>query len=428
MMNNIRQLINLIKGKGFFHIIISSSLVKIISFLSAMFLPRLLSKSDYGVLVYVDNIRNYVLLFNALGITNATLRFCTQEDNEAKKRGDFIYSIKCGLFIDIILVLFTVAVFFLCDFQYENSKILLLATSILPILMFLYEDLQLYLRARFANKEFSILSFLYAVLMVVSQICFAAISGLKGIVAGRYLAVGISILVGTMLVYSFEDKNMQYIYPSKEKRIRMLKFGIVMMFTNMTSYIMQLNETSILSWVLNDEEKLATYRVAGYILTVSLFIMQSVTVFVFPYFVKHKEDKEWIWEKFKKITILNFVIMLFIHILLMILAPLIVYVLYGLEYMDAVPVMRLLLVASFGQAVFRMLPGNILTGIGEEKFNLRINIISMVAHLILGVFFVRKYGLYGSAIALTIIYYVTGIIMILYLKKICKSGNKSQII
>ena len=60
------------------------------------FLPRFLSKADYGLLTYVDNIRNYVMLFNGLGITQATLRYCAQEGSDEEKKGYFITTLKVG--------------------------------------------------------------------------------------------------------------------------------------------------------------------------------------------------------------------------------------------------------------------------------------------------------------------------------------------
>ena len=57
--------IGTLRRRGFFHIIAGSTLAKIAGFVSVFFLPRFLSKADYGLLTYVDNIRNYVMLFNA---------------------------------------------------------------------------------------------------------------------------------------------------------------------------------------------------------------------------------------------------------------------------------------------------------------------------------------------------------------------------
>ena len=88
--------IGTLRRRGFFHIIAGSTLAKIAGFVSVFFLPRFLSKADYGLLTYVDNIRNYVMLFNGLGITQATLRYCAQEGSDEEKKGYFITTLKVG--------------------------------------------------------------------------------------------------------------------------------------------------------------------------------------------------------------------------------------------------------------------------------------------------------------------------------------------
>lgn len=82
--------ISALHKRGFFHIIAGSTLAKIAGFVSVFFLPRFLSKADYGLLTYVDNIRNYVMLFNGIGITQATLRYCAQKGSDEEKKGYFL--------------------------------------------------------------------------------------------------------------------------------------------------------------------------------------------------------------------------------------------------------------------------------------------------------------------------------------------------
>ena len=108
--------------KGFFHIIAGSTLAKIAGFVSVFFLPRFLSKADYGLLTYVDNIRNYVMLFNGIGITQATLRFCAQKGDDEVKKGYFISSLKIGIIADIFLIVLTTAAYLIIPFPYEGAK------------------------------------------------------------------------------------------------------------------------------------------------------------------------------------------------------------------------------------------------------------------------------------------------------------------
>lgn len=420
LFRQINNIFEMAKSRGFFHIIISSSLVKVVSFISAIFLPRFLSKLDYGLLTYVDNISNYIMLINGLGIANATLRYCSKDEEEGAKKGYFIATLIIGVAFDIIIILLSLIAYILIPFPFKGAKILLLLMSFLPLFSFLFEDIQLLFRACFENQKYSILSFVYSMLMVVLQIAGAILRGLNGVAVARYVAVVICIIIGTFLGTNIKLIKQKMIFPSKNQMIKMIKFGVVILVTNATSMIMQLNETFIIGQVLKDQNALAEYKVAGYILQISLFLVQSVVIFVFPYFVKHMDDKQWIWAKFKKIFIFNIIVMLPLHIILIISSKLIVLILFGSKYLNAVPIMQMLLVASLGQAIFRGLTGNILTGIGEEKYNFKINIGFAILHAVIDIWAIKTFGITGAAVALTIVYFVSGIMMIGHLKKVCK--------
>lgn len=413
-------LISAQKG-GFFHIIISSSLVKIVSFISALFLPRFLTKTDYGLLTYVDNIRNYVLLLNGMGISNATLRYCARKDTDENKKGYFIASLVIGTAFDFLLIIVSVIAFLAIPFPFSGAKPLLLFMSVLPLLAFLLEDIQLLLRACFENRKYSVLSFLYSAFMVVLQIGMAVLWKLNGIVAARYLATAVCVVIGIVYVLNINMIHARAVNPDRKVIIEMIRLGIVMLAANAASYVMQLNETFVIGQVLKSESALADYKVASYILTVSLFLLQSVIIFVFPYFVKHMDDKQWIWSRFKKLFYLNAAVMIPIHTVLILFSKQIIQTVFGAAYLNAVPVMQVLLIASLGQAVFRGLTGNILAGIGEEKYNLNINIIFTILHVLIDIWAVKTFGLNGAAVALTAVYFASGIIMMLHLKKVCKS-------
>ena len=126
-----------LKNRGFFHIIAGSTLAKIAGFVSVFFLPRFLSKADYGLLTYVDNIRNYVMLINGIGITNATLRYCAQESSDEEKKGYFLMSLKVGIIADVLLILFTGAAYLILPFPFEEAKFQLVLSACLPIFYFL---------------------------------------------------------------------------------------------------------------------------------------------------------------------------------------------------------------------------------------------------------------------------------------------------
>ena len=406
--------------RGFFHIIAGSTLAKIAGFVSVFFLPRFLSKADYGLLTYVENIRNYVMLFNGIGITNATLRFCAQQGSDEEKKGYFVASLKIGIFADVFLIMLTTAAFLVIPFPYEGARFQLVISSCLPILYFLFTDIQLLLRATFQNQRYSVYNFTYSFLLMIFQIVFAVLWGVTGVMIGKYLSMALCVLMGYLLIRDLPMMKVKAIKLDWHEIKTIIRFGIVMLTASATSTVMSYNETFIVGQLLKDEELLAEYRVAANILSISLFLLEALLVFILPYFIQHIKDKQWIWENYKKLFVINGTVMTLFHLGLFIFAKLYLFIFAGPEYMGAVSLVRMFLVASWIQAVFRGISGNILAVTGEEKFNLKINIVFVVVHAVIDVAAVKTLGIYGAAIALIVVYFLSGLIMNIHLRNICK--------
>lgn len=406
--------------RGFFHIIAGSTLAKIAGFVSVFFLPRFLSKADYGLLTYVENIRNYVMLFNGIGITNATLRFCAQQGSDEEKKGYFVASLKIGIFADVFLIVLTTAAFLVIPFPYEGARFQLVISSCLPILYFLFTDIQLLLRATFQNQRYSVYNFTYSFLLMIFQIVFAVLWGVTGVMIGKYLSMALCVLMGYLLIRDLPMMKVKAIKLDWHEIKTIIRFGIVMLTASATSTVMSYNETFIVGQLLKDEELLAEYRVAANILSISLFLLEALLVFILPYFIQHIKDKQWIWENYKKLFVINGTVMTLFHLGLFIFAKLYLFIFAGPEYMGAVSLVRMFLVASWIQAVFRGISGNILAVTGEEKFNLKINIVFVVVHAVIDIAAVSLLGIYGAAIALIVVYFLSGLIMNIHLRNICK--------
>ncbi|WP_296627342.1 oligosaccharide flippase family protein [uncultured Negativibacillus sp.] len=407
--------------RGFFHIIAGSTLAKIAGFVSVFFLPRFLSKADYGLLTYVENIRNYVMLFNGIGITNATLRFCAQQGSDEEKKGYFVASLKIGIFADVFLIVLTTAAFLVIPFPYEGARFQLVISSCLPIFYFLFTDIQLLLRATFQNQRYSVYNFTYSFLLMIFQIVFAVLWGVTGVMIGKYLSMALCVLMGYLLIRDLPMMKVKAIKLDWHEIKTIIRFGIVMLTASATSTVMSYNETFIVGQLLKDEELLAEYRVAANILSISLFLLEALLVFILPYFIQHIKDKQWIWENYKKLFVINGTVMTLFHLGLFIFAKLYLFIFAGPEYMGAVSLVRMFLVASWIQAVFRGISGNILAVTGEEKFNLKINIVFVVVHAVIDIAAVSLLGIYGAAIALIVVYFLSGLIMNIHLRNICKN-------
>lgn len=422
VLKKIPELIASLKSRGFFHILVSSTLVKVVSFISVIFLQRFLPKADYGLLSYVDTVRNYILLINGIGISNATIRYCSGNDSDEKRKTYFLASILVGVAADVVLILASVIAFSYIEFPYEGANSLLILSSVIPLFIFLYEDISFLLRAALENRKYSLLSFAYSILMVILQIVLAVLWNLKGVIVARYIALALSLLIGVYFIKDLSVIKAKTVLPDKKIIAMTIRFGVVMMAGNAASIMMTYNENLIIAQVLADKTIQADYAAASYITIAAQLLLQSLTIFIYPYFVRHIDDKQWIWSRFKKIFVLNAAVMIPVHILLFACAKWIILLLSGAKYLDAVPIMHMLLIASLSQTLFRGLAGNILVGIGQENFNLIINIIFTVIHYFLDLWAIQTCGIKGAAIALIIVYTVSGIVMCLRLRKMCKKG------
>lgn len=315
--------ISALHKRGFFHIIAGSTLAKIAGFVSVFFLPRFLSKADYGLLTYVDNIRNYVMLFNGIGITQATLRYCAQKGSDEEKKGYFLASLKVGILADAAIILLTAAAYLVAPLPFEGARFQLLISACLPVFYFLFTDIQLLLRATFQNQRYSVYNFTYSFLLMIFQIVFAVLWGVTGVMVGRYISMGLCVLLGFLLIRDLPMMQVKALMPDWGQVKAMMLFSIVMLSASATSMVMSYNETFIVGQMLKNEELLAEYRVAANILSISLFLLEALLVFILPYFIQHIGDRKWIWNSYKKLFAINGVVMTLFHLGLFLFAKLI---------------------------------------------------------------------------------------------------------
>ena len=106
---------------------------------------------------------------------------------------------------------------------------------------------------------------------------------------------------------------------------------------------------------------------------------------------------------------------LFISATMFIGAPLIVKLLFGVEYLDCVPIFRLLSVNYFFSGTFRILSGNLLVTQRKLKFNLIVAVIACSVNIIADYFFIQWWGAIGAAIATCSVVLLTSIMNTVYL-------------
>lgn len=384
--------------KGAFHIMLGNFATKFVTFFGSVFLSRALSKTDLGILTYMENLCSYAYIFIGLGMANAILRYSVLSETINEKKALLSFALRRGVFFDAILICIVIGV----NLFYPHKEDFLAAKSLIPILILalplqdIIGQIQMNERAMFNNRRYAIFSVLSAALIIFARVIGAESNGLKGVVIGIVI---INIMVALIFISSSYRK---YFTGIKETKLsRQLKkeaslYGLQYMITNGLWGIFMLMDIFLLGNLVGDPMMVADYKIA-YSFPVNMSIFSgAIGVFVAPYFIKNEKNKTWIKANYIKIMISTTCIMGCVAVGLFIMAKPLIW-LYGEQYYNVIPLMRILIISCFIDTVFRSTTANILSAIGKVKYNMIISCGGFIFQTCLNLFMVPKFGAYGIA-------------------------------
>lgn len=408
---------------GFFHIFGSSVINKIIAFLSSVVLVRILTKAEYGIFTYAWNIYSIILIFNGMGIESGVLQVSSERSGDTEY-GDKVsnYGVRFGVKFDLFLVALILLIGLIAPLKIEASRKILCMLCLLPLSQLLFQMTTTYLRAQKRNQEFARLTVLNTALIFMVSAGCAFIFREKGLVFGYYLAYLSSFSVG-QLVYHVRIFNNSAPLEGKEKN-GLLKIAAISMVNSGLSQLMYLLDVFVLGIVDPQETILASYKVATMIPSALVFIPLALITYLYPYFAEHRGDGDWCLKCYKQILLGLGGLNLIISGILFVGAPLIIRLLFGEQYLDAVPVFRILSVNYFFSGTFRILSGNLLVTQRKLKFNLFVAIVSSLINVVADYFFIQWWGSIGAAFATVLVVFVSSILSTIYLVYTFRKNRK----
>lgn len=411
MREKIRSLIK----KGFFHIFGANVINRIIQFASSIFLVRLLSKEQFGLFSYAQNILMFFLLFNGLGVNAGMLQYGSESIEEDKRNSFFNYGIKIGISFNLFVCIFVLIYSNFFSIKIEDARPILSSMFLFPLFMFLFELLQIYFRSSLENKKFSFFTTLNTFLLFIFSVIGAYYFQIIGVVVFRYLAYIITMIVGLILVRSHYIDIFKSSVLVKTEKKEFMKFSIVSSFNSAISQLLYVIDIFLIGLILVDENTIASYKTATLIPFALNFIPLSIMMFIYPYFARNNTNKKWIKQNYLKLTkyliIINFAISLF----LVVFAPSIIKILFGAEYYDSIIPFRILSFGYFVAATFRIPAGNVLVMLKKVKFGMYLSIITGVLNILLDIVLIKFYGAVGAAIATLVVFIFTSVAGIIYL-------------
>lgn len=420
--NKIKKLLQ----TGFFHIFGSSVINKVIGFLSAIVLLRVMTKAEYGIFTYAWNIFSLVLLASGMGIESGVLQVLSENSQDKKKFSRiYLYGMRYGSVINILLGGILLFIGLCIPMPIKGANTLMLLLCIMPIITLWFGMQCIYLRAEADNKRFARLSMINVLLIFVFSVLGALVCDAVGMVIGRYCAMILSVLFA-FYIYKIpilnRKKGNDAVTTEEQKDLK--RISTISMLNNSLSQVLYLLDVFVIGAVISNEETIASYKVATQIPTAFSFVPVAIVTYIYPYFANHHEDKKWCLKRYRQVLAGVGAMNLAISGVLIGFAPLIVSILFGKQYLDAVVPFRILSLSYFFSGTFRVIAGNLLVTQRKLKFNMFVAIFSGVVNIIGDVILVTYWGSNGAAVATLLVVLLTSFLNAGYLIYILKRGSE----
>ena len=292
----------------------------------------------------------------------------------------------------------------------------------MPAAQLLYQMTTVYLRSQKQNQEFARITVLNTVLIFISSAIMALILREIGLIIGYYIAYLTSYAIGIIGYHVNILNHTEQL--GKKDRYDLLKISFISMLNTGLSQAMYLLDIFIIGVVNQKETILASYKVSTLIPSALTFIPIALVTYLYPYFAEHRKDGSWCLQAYKKVLLglsgPNFII----AIVLFLEAPLIIQLFFGAQYLDAVPVFRILSLNYFISGTFRIISGNLLVTQRKLTFNLFVAVVSSIANVIADYLFIQWWGSLGAAMATVLVVVISSILSTGYLVHIFYRNRK----
>lgn len=408
-----KKILNRLFNTGFFHIFGSNVINKILSFASGILLARILTKSEYGIYSYANTLMGFFLLVSGFGMVSGLLQVGSEQKLEEKRLGLYKFACRFGFLFNLLLAAVILLVALVIPLPIAGSGKILALMCLYPLFTLLRDLKTSYLRAEMRNQEFSFANTFSSVSIVVLSCSMALLFRAEGLVLGQNLACILTILFISKkcgIRTSLANSNLD----ARDRR-DLLGICAICVLNNGLSELMYLLDVFILGLTVPDETVIASYKVATTIPTALVFIPQSIIIYVYPYFARNRENRDWLFANYRRLVLSMGVLNLLVGGGLFLVAPWFVTLVFGERYLDAVLPFQILCASYIFSGTFRIVSGNLLVTQRKLKFNLFVAVLSSATNTVLNVFLIRAWGSVGAALATLITVLLTSILSTAYL-------------
>ena len=377
-LSGVRNKIATLKKSGFFLVFISTILNKVVNLLYGVVLIRIISKSEYGIYSYANNVFSYFNGLIGLGMASTVLQICAEvEGRDKNKRYNFCFfvALAFNVILSIVIRIFSFSV----PLSIDGSNDLLSYMSFLPVFTCISLLFMNWLRANYDNKRYSVLTIINTIAISICTILGAFFAQSIGLIVGRYVAAFLTIIVGVLFLKCYIPKDNHYDGGLSDfDKKRTMKIGVSLCLSEFILVIIPLISVTILGAIVLSDEAIASYKAATIIPTALAFLGNAVAIYAYPYFVKNMNNRSWLFKHFLLILVGLAIASTAIALPLLFFSNDILAIVFGKEYLDGAPALRVLLIGFIFNATLQIPATSLIISQVKLKFTIFISIFSSV--------------------------------------------------
>ncbi len=404
-------------------VLIASGINKLISLLLSIVIVRILSKEEYGLFSFAFNKVSIIMVFSGFGITSGILQFCSESISLEKKKQYYKFGLVFGVIANLILCLLLFLYGATGSMEMQGSTEYLFYLVMLPLVAFCYEFGNTVLRTQDHMVEYANSTNINSVVFAAVSILLAVLIGVYGYIIGYYTSYIIAVGYIMWVLFSGQGLGIWKSIKIQWLDIKpLLSFSIICMLTNSLSNVLGYIDLEMVGQIIPNAEVLAAYKIGSGIPSQATFITAAIVTAVYPNFAKNQGNYPWLKTNISKLLLGLLVINGIVAAVLFFGAELIIQILYGPEYSDAVLMLKISSVGYLLSSTIRIPFGTLLLSMRKVSFNLVVCAISGVLNVILDLLLIPKYGSMGAVFTSVIVILVSGVMsstrFVMYMKSL----------
>ncbi len=424
MVNKIKQIFTSFGDRGGLHIFFSTIFLKVVQFALGILIIRLLTKEDYGNLGYAFSITQLIIPFSGAGLYLSLLHFGGIQKNDLNKDKLFVHTIQHGFLYSLLLFSMLFFLSPVLSTRMPGAAIYLKIFSIYLISYYMFYSMISLLRIKKWNKNYAAGLFVNAVIVFILSLLGVFIADGKGYALGFVCAPALTAVVILSALRYKRKASFGIFQIAKDlpvKRSGYLKYGIYAGLGNIASQMAWQLDTIMIGAILAQSAEVAVYKAATLIPFSLIFIPSVFMQTDFVYIAERYKNKHYLLNYYKK-YLLVFIMIVTVILAVWYAAGGLIVKIFGPEYIEARPLMNVLMINVASTFLFRVPLGNILAAVGKAKWNSWSATALLAVNLFLNYMLIPKFGVFGAAYATVTSISISSIINIVlfavYLRKI----------